>query len=169
MLAARIQNRCPSAAIKTIANLSGFTVSFSKPSVDQSGKATLVRSDVGGPVVIGAVYEIAATELEDLNEAEGSGYDRHDDCPVTCLRTGESILTNTYIARNHEGHLKPYDWYLALVIAGMVELKIDLEYVSKFRKIEYDIDTKTDRRSRQTAVNALQLAGYPNYTELLSN
>lgn len=169
MLTARIRERCPSAALKTIANLSGFTVSFSKPSVDQSGKATLVRSDVGGPGVIGAVYEIATAERDYLNKAEGPGYDKHDDFLVTCICTGDSITTSTYIAREHEGHLKPYDWYLALVIAGIVEHELDLEYASTFREIEYGIDTKTDRPSRQAAVNALQLAGYPDYTKLLSN
>lgn len=167
MLTARIRDRCPSAALSTLAYAPDFMVTFSKPSTDLSGKATLVASDAAGPAVIGAVFEISTSDLDNLNRAEGPGYDRYDDFPVTCLRTGESITADTYLAQEHRGHLKPYDWYLALVIAGIVEHKLDPKYASEFRAIDYDIDTDTSRKSRQTAISVLQRAGYRDYTALL--
>lgn len=169
MLTARICGRCPSAAFRTIAHAPDFVVSFIKPSIDLSGKATMVAADAAKLAAIGAVFEISTSDLDNLNNAEGLGYERHNDFQVTCLRTGESITTHTYMAKKRRSNLKPYDWYLALVIAGIVEHELDPKYESAFRAIKYDIDTDTCRKSRQTAIAELQRAGYPDYTALLQN
>ncbi len=164
---ARIQDRCPSSTFRTTAHAPGFVVRFTKPSIDLSGKATLVASDRTKHAAIGAVFEISTDDLDSLNKAEGPGYERHNDFRVGCLRTGESITTHTYIAKEQHLDLKPFDWYLALVIAGTIERELDQEYESAFRAIKYDIDTDICRESRQVAIAELQRAGYPDYTALL--
>ncbi len=164
---ARIQDRCPSATFRTTAHAPDFVVSFTKPSIDLSGKATMVASNGTKLAAIGAVFEISTSDLDNLNKAEGPGYERHNDFRVACLRTGESIAAHTYMAKEEHLDLKPYDWYLALVIAGIVENELDSEYELAFRAIKYDIDTDTRRKSRQTAIEELQRAGYSDYTVLL--
>ena len=169
MLTTRIRDRCPSAAFRTLAYAPDFGVSFTKPGIDLSGKATIVASDGSKLAATGAVFEISTSDLDNLNKAEGPGYERHNEFRVACLHTGKSITAHTYVAKEHRSQLKPYDWYLALVIAGIVEHGLGPNYVSAFRAIKYDIDTDTCRQSRQTAIEELQRAGYPDYTALLQN
>ena len=59
--------------------------------------------------------------LLDLDAFEGPGYVRVDEFPVSCLATHDVLRTITYVARNNVRGLQPFDWYLALVLAGMRE------------------------------------------------
>jgi len=168
MLTARIRNRCPSVVKRTIASASGFTVGFTKHSiVDQSGKAALLRAEPAQPAAIGVVYEISAADLLVLDAEEGPGYERHDDFRVVCLRTGETIASHTYMAKEHRNDLRPYDWYLALVIAGIVEHGIDPGYAAVLRQFRYDVDADAARDCRQTAVEELRRSGHADYAALL--
>jgi hypothetical protein len=77
MLTARIRARCPSAQFAGVAELSGFELCWHKKSTDRSGKCDVVPTSQPGASVFGVLYEIAAGEKADLDEAEGfgSGYD----------------------------------------------------------------------------------------------
>jgi hypothetical protein len=78
MLLERLRRRCGSAQAIGVGTLNGYTLEFSKPSMDESGKATIVKSDVAGARVVGVLYDIATEELRELDNAEGygKGYDR---------------------------------------------------------------------------------------------
>lgn len=124
MLTARLKARCPSAVAVGTAEVADFVVEFSKPSVDLSGKATLNNAAGGHYRSSGVLFEIAKAELERLDRAEGigDGYDRHDSFGVRLKDGGEIVQARTYLAAATDSGLKPYDWYLALVIAGALPL-----------------------------------------------
>src|SRR5690606_24240011 len=112
---------------------------------------------------------IDGLELSALDDAEGlgKGYDRADDFPV-CLAGGQSLTAITYIAPKPEEGLKPYDWYLALVLAGASEHGLDETYIGQLREIAFEVDPNPDRKSRQDALFALKRAGHADYTGLLA-
>jgi Gamma-glutamyl cyclotransferase, AIG2-like len=168
MLTSRLRARCPSAAFHTTATVRDYTVMFGKLSEDKSGKATLVRTTGTGHSARGAVFKISARELAQLDRAEGAGYTRLQDFPVECTRSGEAIKTHTYVAKKYDGELRPYDWYLALVVAGIMEHEIGDDYRSSLRAIHWEPDPELKRPSRQEALRALGQAGVSDPMRLLS-
>ncbi len=58
LLSTRLTARCPSARVVGVAMTADWTVSFTKPGGDGSGKAGLVQRQ--GAVQPGVVYELAA-------------------------------------------------------------------------------------------------------------
>ena len=142
MLAARLQARCASARVVTTAHVSGFRVVFGKRGRDGSGKATLVEFS-GGSRVPGVVFEIDDADLVALDGIEGPGYRRTDGFTVTCTRTGQAIPASTYFARDLVPDLKPFDWYLALVLAGVAEHGLDEAHAARLRDVAYTVDGRS--------------------------
>ena len=139
---------------------------FSKRSIDGSGKATIVSDEDAQEPVFGAVFQISDAELERLNAFEGKDYERRP-CQVTCVLTGREIETWTYYAKQLRSGLVPYDWYLALVIAGLDEHDIDRDYSSAIRAFDYETDANHGRNTRRVALEALNQAGIDDYRTLL--
>lgn len=171
MLPARLQDRCNSAHVIGIASASGYTLEFSKPSIDNSGKATLITATDQALHTPGVVFEIDGTDRDALDNFEGAGkgggYDRYDEFAIHLTDTGEQITASTYLATETKPHLRPYDWYLALVIAGAHHHKLDADHARSLRMIEYLIDTKIDRRTRTAALQALAKHGFDDHKALL--
>lgn len=165
MLSTRLKRRCPGAGFEAVATAPGREVRFDKRSEDTSGKANLVAGD--GPAAVGVVYRVPAAELRLLDAVEGPGYRREDGLPVTCLRTGRSFEAVTYRAREPVPGLQPYDWYLALVLAGLAEHAIDAACVGRLRATPFVIDPQRNRTTRRSALRDLRGAGYPDYRSLL--
>jgi gamma-glutamylcyclotransferase len=167
MLTARLRERCPSAVVRTTAVVRDHIVVFGKRSIDHSGKASLRA--LAGPknIVRGVVFEIANEEVEGLDDAEGSGYSRRSSFHVECLRTGDTINTCTYFATKYDDELRPYDWYLALVLAGITEHGLGEEYAATVRAICHHSDPQPSRKSRQDAIRVLESVGLSDYTRLL--
>ena len=78
------------------------------------------------------------------------------------------IQTYTYFTEENQSHLKPYDWYLALVIAGLYHHDLGEDHASVLREIEYDVDSRINRSRRLAAIKAMDQVGIPNYESLLS-
>ncbi len=167
MLPARLQARCQSARVIGTACAPGFDLEFSKPSKDGSGKATLIEAtDITAP---GVLFEIDKAERGALDRAEGAGYgyDRADDFAAEITGTGERITATTYIASRADRQLKPFDWYLALVIAGAHHHALGDDHLAKLRRIAHIIDTDHARKSRRQALDALQAHGFDDHLALL--
>ncbi len=109
-----------------VAFAEGYRLAFSKPSVDGSGKGHLerVRERTRQP---GVLYEIDTRERDDLDNIEGvgAGYDRRDDFPVRRADTGTVVHSSVYLATQPDPARVPYDWYLALIVAGAREHRFD--------------------------------------------
>ena len=165
MLTARLHDRCPSARLIGKAKVGGYVIEFNKPGRDDSGKATLNRKTDG--LSTGVVFEIEEEDLCRLDQAEGSGY-RRDDNFVVHLADGREVLTSCYLARKTETGLRPYDWYLALVVAGAREHGLEDGYVLQLSQVAFDVDGKLDRKTRLKALDALAESRTFNYRKLLA-
>ena len=166
MLTTRLARRCPSARVVARAFAPGYRAAFDKLSEDTSGKATLVKCDEP-PFAVGVVYELSDDDLGDLDGFEGSGYYRQDGLAVTCLDTERTLRAVSYFANKEVQGLRPYDWYLAMVLAGLAENGIGHEHARRLRQVPFDTDPDTARRTRQNALQDLATAGWPDYRGIL--
>ena len=167
MLTKRLRKRCTTAERVDKAEVAEYVLEFSKKSKDKSGKATLRSAPGGSDQACGVLFEIENTERSALDRAEGPGYTRHNDFTVR-LANSRECRTICYLAKTLTEDLKPYDWYLALVIAGAREHRLDDDYVARLSQCDYAVDPESDRPERQDAMKALNTSGFSNYRELLA-
>ena len=167
LLSTRLTARCASARVVGVAMTEGWTVGFTKPGGDGSGKAGLVQRN--GAVHPGVVYELDAQEMPLLDQIEGvgHGYIRDDDFAVTMLDDGKPVSTATYVPQRHDPALMPFDWYLALCIAGAAENRFDQQVLAAFQKTPYKPDIEDHRPARLAGVEALRAAGHTRWKALL--
>jgi hypothetical protein len=167
LLSTRLTARCPSARALGVVTTIDWSVAFTKPGADGSGKAGLVSGNSSNHP--GVIYEIAEADIPDLDRFEGlgHGYTRMDDFAVTSM-AGESISCFTYMPVRHDPSLKPFDWYLALCIAGAHEHGFDDGVVGRFRKTPHQPDGVIDHPARTAGIEALNNAGHTNWQILLS-
>ena len=168
MLTTRLKPRCPGAIPVGPGHADGTVIEFSKPSIDGSGKATL-REEAGGRTA-GMLFEIPKAELGRLDSCEGvgKGYERRDAFPVRLMDGDEIVQAAAYLATSPDRSLKPYDWYLALVIAGTHEHGLGDDHLSALQRLAYVVDPHDSRKTRAEAIEALTAAGFAAYRKLLS-
>ena len=170
MLTERLKNRCPSSKKIGLAYAVDRVIEFKKPSMDKSGKATLrFKTGIRTP---GVLFRISKKELRILDTFEGAekggGYNRCDRFPVHLAENDEIVYTKTYLASCTKSDLKPYDWYLALVIAGICKHQLDETHLKMLRHVPCLPDPNCMRRTRCEALEVLAEAGFPDYRSLLS-
>ncbi len=170
MLPARLTARCPSARVIGKASALNHALEFTKPSKDESGKATLINTVAQDIHTPGVLFKIAKSDLRELDRAEGAGhgYDPHVDFAVRLATTDQTVTATTYIASRTEAHLKPFDWYLALVIAGAHHHELDEGHTERLRQIEYVVDSDLTRDGRTDALTALAAHGYGDHNVFLT-
>ncbi len=144
-------SRAPSAVAYGIAKAPGFVVRFHKVGADGSGKCTLVTTADEAAAAFGVLYEVAETDAESLDRAEGvhvGGYVRH----TVRLRLSAAHMVNamTYVAG--EQHLDascvPFDWYRDLVVAGAIEHALPPRYVERLARVPAAADPNAARAAR---------------------
>ena len=165
MLIERLRARCEGVELDGPAVADGYALDFSKRSDDGSGKATLRKAP--GKCSCGVLFKIPEDQEGTLDgyEGKGKGYDRK---PIDVRRDdGQTVRAECYFGTDLCDKRKPYDWYLALVIAGALQNGLDERYVEFLRNFKYLDDPNSKRPRRKKAVRALKCAGYPNYRDLL--
>lgn len=165
MLPARLRARCPSARLIGPAEAQGFGVRFEKRGMDGSGKATLIA---GKGAARGAVFRLDRADLAALDRAEGAGrgYDRHD--RITILLGGQRHRAMTYVAPHPVAGLRPFDWYLALVLAGARCHGFDAAHLAGLRRTPWQPDPDPDRPGRREGLAALAAHGIGDLNRLLA-
>jgi len=166
MLSSRLIARCPSAKVIGIAAAESHALQFSKKSIDGSGKATLVKQSLSTQTP-GVLFEIDAPERDALDKFEGAGkgYDRIDDFKIETQ--DKTISATTYLATKTYNDLVPFDWYLALIIAGALEHRLGEEHADRLRAVDNLPDHETSRKSRIAALKALADHGHHDHMSLL--
>ena len=159
MLTERLVAGCPSATVAGLARADDFTVRFSKPSKDGSGKATLVAAP--GSTAYGVLFNVADSDLRHLDEAEGVDYRRVDDFSISRLvGDGETVRSTTYIASALDDTLQPFDWYVDLVLAGCKQHGLPDDYARHFRETPFIVDLNEKRQSAVAARRLLAQVGF---------
>ena len=167
MLTARLATRCPSAAAVGIGEVAGYALSFSKRGGDGSGKATLVPTGHDAGRTPGVLFRIDHGELALLDAFEGSGYARLNDLEINGS-DGRSIRAVSYEAIDVAPELKPFDWYLALAIAGALEHGLAAAHVDTLRRAPFVVDRDAERERRREAIAALKAHGHADYRALMT-
>lgn len=166
LLTQRLTARCPSARPLARATLGDHHVDFAKLStVDGSGKATILPAP--GHTAHGVLFRMHQDDLSTLDVIEGVGHGYHRLDRVEVRLEGEMALASTYIASQPTGPIRPLDWYLALILAGGREHRLDEAILHRFRQQQFDPDTDHHRPGRLAAVSALDAAGHPDWQGLL--
>lgn len=159
LLLERLKARCPSATRIGLASVEGMELAFWKKSTDGSGKAMLAASEDKTRIVYGALFELEDSERAELHRHEGAdhGYDYQAAYEVKKLDSGETITAAVYQASpSHiDKNLVPYDWYLALVVAGAKQSSMPTDYVNQIRATKFKSDTAATRNTRLVALDLL--------------
>lgn len=159
LLTERLQARCPSASARQIARADKYALTFCKKSQDGSGKATLSSCPTAGCRVFGVVFDLDECELSELDKAEGAGkgYDRIEDFQVNVAGLPKPLSVVTYIADPAfiDLTLKPYDWYLSLIVVGARQHELPLQYIAAIEAMPSIADPEPDRKSRLEALKLL--------------
>lgn len=144
----RLRRRVASATPLGVARVEGWELVFGKRSVDGSAKCTLLPN--AGEVVHGVLFEIDGRDKQALDEAEGPGYDQ---CRIMAASNGALLESFSYVVKHgwFERALRPYTWYLDLVLAGAREHGLPEEFVGGFLAVEGvpDPDPTRDARNRE--------------------
>ncbi|WP_371228096.1 gamma-glutamylcyclotransferase family protein [Roseovarius sp. 2305UL8-3] len=166
MLSSRLTARCPSAKVIGLGTAKYWNLEFSKKSIDGSGKATLISTTETSRTT-GVLFEIGASDLNELDRFEGAGYERSDKFSI---ETDDGPLSaTTYLASERHSDMVPYDWYLALIVAGALEHKLNDAHTARLRMATRKPDQNLTRKSRNAALKALALHDHVDYLKLLEN
>ena len=140
----RLRRRVASARSLGAAELGGWEVRFAKRSVDGSAKCTLWPNATH--VAHGALFEIAATDRVALDQAEGPGYEGR---MIEVVHRGAARHAFSYFAKRDwlDEALRPYTWYLDLVVAGAREHGLPEEYVGQILAVESVPDPDSTREA----------------------
>lgn len=156
MLTTRLQARCPSARPAGVAFAQDHRLTFWKKGRDGSGKGHLTASP--GAAQPGVLFTLSADDLIALDgfEGAGRGYRRADDFAIRLKDTNEIAQAATYIATDIDETLQPYDWYLALILAGAREHAFDEKIVRDLSATACREDPDQTRASRHEALGLLR-------------
>lgn len=137
LLPARLAQRAEIAHDLGACRLPGWALRFHKRGADGSAKADIVRTGCATDVVHGALVELRAAEAARLDGFE-RGYRRHS---VAIDGLG---LAFAYVADavQQDPRLVPYDWYVALIVAGARARKLPGDWLMALadRPVQADPD-----------------------------
>lgn len=150
MLAARLRARCGSSRRVGVTEAVGFDIDFDKIGQDGSGKATLVAAP--GHSVPGVLYELDADDLGVLDQIEGvgRGCDR-----IALDLDGQQALAYIAPPAFRDPVMRPFDWYLALVLAGAAEAGLPAQWIRLLAAQASISDPEPDRPRRIEALALL--------------
>jgi len=159
MLRERLVARVSTAKAVAVGVVRDYQLDFAKVSVDGSGKGDMVATP--GGEVWGVLYEFDASQKADLDRHEGPHYQPRE--VVVSTPSGDETAW-AYMAEPHrrDPAKVPYDWYLALIIAGARQGGLPEAYIQAVEATAFDVDGKEDRATRQEALSALAEAGMTN-------
>jgi gamma-glutamylcyclotransferase len=155
MLTQRLQERTPSARVICKAIAHGWKLGFNKKSSDGSGKCGITQD--GESSVHGVLFKIAESQVGALDMAEGVGHGyTREKIPIK-MADGQQVPVDSYLPSSSHlrADLRPYDWYLQLVIAGAMEHLLPDHWILSLKQIEATPDPKPDRKERLKALSLL--------------
>jgi gamma-glutamylcyclotransferase len=111
-----LRQRVPTAVPLGAAQLPGYRLEFHKRGRDGAGRSNAWRTGAAGDCLHGALYRLAADDLQRLGAA-GAGY-HLEELPVRTAAGPVTALAWCADLDHIEQGLRPWDWYVALLRAG---------------------------------------------------
>lgn len=152
MSTARLVDRVPSAKAVYVARLDYHRLRFHKRSKQGSGKCDIECTNNPNDNVYGVVFEILASEKDDLDKKEGlsRGYDEKSVSVIE--QNGTTVDAVTYFATDIDSALKPYHWYKEHVVRGAKEHYLPLEYIKSIEVVESVPDPDKTRHDKELSI-----------------
>lgn len=165
LLRERLLARCPGLDSAGKATFAGHRLTFDKLSNDGSGKCAFEPVESGD--VVGVLWNVPRDELELLDRVEGvgKGYER---CQVLVKQQKREYEALTYRATHRQPGLQPFDWYLALVLAGATQQSFPAGYIDGLRTTPFQRDSNLERKGRRQAMCALEDANMLSVLDALN-
>ncbi len=146
---ARLAERTPSSVATAVGAVNGHTLHFHKRGQDGSGKCNLLPTGDASHRVFGALYRLHRRDLPRLDEAEGLGRGYHR--AEVSVRTPSGI-TRAWCYQAEDGYvddsLTPFDWYVALVLAGAAAHGLPATWTEQLARIPARADHDAERAVR---------------------
>ncbi len=141
----RLTERITSAELIGVARLPGYRLVFHKKGKDGSGKGDIVKTDAVSDLVYGAIYKIDPQHKAILDKIEGEGY---TDRKITLVCNGYRYSCYTYTARPQHinSDLKPFNWYVQLIVLGARFLNFPADYITEIAHVDTTDDRDGDRK-----------------------
>lgn len=156
MFAARLINRVPSAKVVGTYKLPAHNLLFHKMSKqDGSGKCNAFYTGNQNDFVIGRLFTLDATEVDDLDYCEGlgNGYEKKEVLVVD--KNGATETAYTYYATPDcvDNTISPFTWYKQHVLAGAQQGELPSDYIAKIEAVEAKEDTNIKRAQKEMALH----------------
>ncbi len=126
-----------------VGKLNNYKLLFNKLGKDGSGKANI--TPYKNEKVLGSVYLLSQEKLAKLGKQE-KGYKT---IKVPILLNSKEIEAFTYQAEsNFISDVKPFSWYLDLVLLGANKVNLNEEYIVKIKSIDTESDLNKERQKK---------------------
>ena len=149
----RLAGRTPSCRIVSTATLPHHTLRFHKRGQDGSGKCDAYYTGAAEDTVLGVVFEVARRDrvLLDVAEGAGRGYEVAQLEVQVGARTTDVFC---YVAQDHhiDDALRPFDWYLALVLKGARFHQLPAHYIDAIDTLSSQPDPDLRRHQRHMSL-----------------
>lgn len=166
LLKERLAARCPNLVYHGNAYLPDYRLSFDQLSFDGSGKGACLAS--AGDRLPGVLWELPDCDLPALDIAEGRGKSYERLWVTVQTEQGEAKALTYEPLRVTTGSV-PFDWYLALVIAGAMQYQLPEEHIRFIRQTPCKPDPEPSLNGAAKGKAALNQAGFIwVYHDLLS-
>lgn len=146
LLTHRLIARVPHAKFVATGKMPGWRFAFNLRSFDGSAKANAIKTGSSQDILYGAIYELddAGKALLDQFEDLGGAYGIEHVIADTERGRSEVFL---YVGRPDRlaESLPPYDWYLALILAGARQHNLPIDFVRKLETFQPLQDHDSDR------------------------
>lgn len=156
MLRERLVARVSTAKAVAVGVVRDYQLDFAKVSVDGSGKGDMVATP--GGEVWGVLYEFDASQKADLDRHEGPHYQAQE-VLVSTPSGDEPAWAYMAEPRRRDPSKVPYDWYLALIIAGARQGGLPQVYIQALEATPFHVHGDEDWQERKNAIAALTAAG----------
>jgi gamma-glutamylcyclotransferase len=146
----RLVDRVRSAKFVSVTRLERHRLKFHKSSNDGSGKCDIELTNDQTDVVYGVVFQILASDKEELDRKEGLGYGYMEKSVSVIDQNNESIDAVTYYATKIDASLKPYDRYKEHVVRGAKEHNLPAVYIKIIEAVESLPDPNPTRHKKES-------------------
>ena len=156
MLRERLVARVSTAEGVAVGVVRDYRLDFAKVSVDHSGKGDMVSSP--GGEVWGVLYEFDASQKADLDKHEGPHY-RAQEVVVSTTDGDQAAWAYMVELHRRDPSKVPYDWYLALIVAGARQGGLPKSYIQALEATPFHVHGDEEWKERKNALAALAAAG----------